>query len=69
MYFDNAATSFPKPAAVIEAMTGFMARGGGNPGRSGHEKSVEAGMEVFRAREALASLMGVKNPMRVVFGH
>ncbi|MBN1531226.1 MAG: aminotransferase class V-fold PLP-dependent enzyme [Spirochaetes bacterium] len=67
IYFDNAATSFPKPPEVIEAMAGYMTYIGANPGRSGHSKSVGAGKIVLEAREACAGLFGLDNPMRVVF--
>ncbi|MBN2160470.1 MAG: aminotransferase class V-fold PLP-dependent enzyme [Spirochaetes bacterium] len=66
IYFDNAATSFPKPPGAVEAVIDYMTRVGGNPGRSGHARSVDAGEAVFSAREAVAALFGVKNPMRVV---
>jgi cysteine desulfurase/selenocysteine lyase len=66
IYFDNAATSFPKPPGVIEAVVEYMTRVGGNPGRSGHTRSIDAGEAVFSAREAVAGLLGVKNPMRVI---
>jgi cysteine desulfurase family protein len=39
IYLDNAATSFPKPSAVLAAMNDFLERAGGNPGRSGHRLS------------------------------
>lgn len=39
---------------------------GGNPGRSGHRLSVEAGEAVYEAREKLALLFGIRNPMRVI---
>jgi cysteine desulfurase family protein len=67
IYFDNAATSFPKPKSVVEAMTEFSNKIGANPGRSGHKLSVEAGRVVLNARENVAELFNVKNPMRVVF--
>jgi len=35
IYFDNAATSWPKPPAMIEAMVRFNESIGANPGRSG----------------------------------
>ncbi|OHD63022.1 MAG: hypothetical protein A2176_09355 [Spirochaetes bacterium RBG_13_51_14] len=68
VYFDNAATSFPKPRAVVDAVVEYMTSVGGNPGRSGHSRSVGAGEAVFAAREAAAALFGVTNPMRVIFG-
>jgi cysteine desulfurase family protein len=68
IYFDNAATSWPKPPGVTEAMAHFMNHVGANPGRSGHRLSVEAGRIVYQAREAVAELFHVKDPLRVVFG-
>ena len=67
IYFDNAATSFPKPPGVIDAVVHFMTSAGGNPGRSGHPLSVAAGEIVFAARKAVARLFGVANPMHVIF--
>ncbi len=67
IYFDNAATSFPKPAAVTEAVVDYMTRVGGNPGRSAHARAVDAGEAVFSAREAAAGLFGASSPMRVIF--
>jgi cysteine desulfurase family protein len=52
-YLDNAATVFPKPDSVCEAMTSFYRRLGVNPGRSGYDLSVEAGLVVDAARRAL----------------
>jgi cysteine desulfurase family protein len=68
IYFDNAATSWPKPETVVQAMSEFMKDIGANPGRSGHRLSVEAGRVVFNTRELLAKLFNEKDPMRVVFG-
>jgi cysteine desulfurase family protein len=68
IYFDNAATSWPKPPGVAEAMVHFLDHVGANPGRSGHRLSVEAGRIVYDAREAVAELFNVADPLRVVFG-
>lgn len=67
IYMDNAATSWPKPPQVIEAMADFLERAGGNPGRSGHRLSIEAGRVVYDTREAVAELFNVADPMRVIF--
>ena len=67
IYFDNAATSFPKPESVADAVIHYMSDIGGNPGRSGHPLSVKAGEIVLSAREAVADMMGASNPMQVVF--
>jgi cysteine desulfurase/selenocysteine lyase len=67
LYLDNAATSWPKPRAVSDAVRREMLRGGGNPGRSGHRKSIDAGRVVLSCRELLAELFGVRDPSRLVF--
>jgi cysteine desulfurase family protein len=66
IYLDNAATSWPKPPQVKEAMNRFMEEVGANPGRSGHSLSVEAARIVYEAREALSVLFHVKDSSRVV---
>jgi cysteine desulfurase family protein len=68
IYLDNAATSWPKPQVVAEAMVHFLDEIGANPGRSGHRLSVEAGRIVYDAREAVARLLRAPDPLRVVFG-
>jgi len=69
IYFDNAATSWPKPPAVADAVSGYLTDAGGNPGRSGHRMSVAAARVVEDAREALAELFNVADPSRLVFTH
>ncbi len=68
IYLDNAATSWPKPPEVAQAMQRFMEEIGANPGRSGHRLSVEAARVVYAAREAVAELCNAPDPLRVVFG-
>lgn len=57
IYFDNAATSLPKPPAVglavLEAINTF-----GGAGRGGHPASLAATRCIFRARKAVAELLG-----------
>ena len=67
IYLDNAATSWPKPPAVVAAMTRFLEDVGGNPGRSGHARSIAAGRLVDSAREAVARCFGADDPLRVAF--
>ena len=67
IYLDHAATSWPKPAEVSEAMSNFLECAGGNPGRSGHRLSIAAARVVFDTREALAELFGISDPLRVIF--
>ena len=68
VYFDNAATSWPKPSGVVEAMVHFLTEVGANPGRSGHRRAVEASHIVYAARESVAELFSAPDPLRVVFG-
>ncbi|MBN2686917.1 MAG: aminotransferase class V-fold PLP-dependent enzyme [Deltaproteobacteria bacterium] len=67
IYMDNAATSWPKPAETMAAINHYNDMIGGSPGRSGHRLSVDAGRCVIDAREALAELFGISNPLRIVF--
>jgi len=66
IYFDNAATSWPKPKEVATAMTHYLSDVGGSPGRSGHRLALEAGRIVLQARENVAELFNVIDPSRVV---
>ncbi len=67
IYFDNAATSWPKPPEVVEAMNNCLREKGANPGRSGHRLSLAAGEIVDAARASIAQLFNIKNPDRVIF--
>ena len=67
IYLDNAATSFPKPPEVAEAILEFLTHKAGNPGRSGHSLAVAADAVVAETRRSLASLLGVRDPSRLVF--
>jgi cysteine desulfurase/selenocysteine lyase len=69
IYFDHAATSWPKPAEVGRAMSQFLDEVGANPGRSGHRLAIAAAEVVFAARETVARLFGAPDPLRVAFGH
>jgi len=67
IYFDNAATSWPKPEGVRAALSDYFGDAGGNPGRSGHRMSVAAARIVENAREALAELFQANDSSRIVF--
>ncbi len=69
IYFDNAATSWPKPPAVRAALNDYFGQAGGNPGRSGHRMSIAAARLVERAREVLSELFHVSDPGQIVFTH
>ena len=66
-YFDNAATSWPKPEAVYKAGEIQMRQACGNPGRSGHTRTLEADRLIYRTREAVAALFNITDPARIIF--
>ena len=67
IYLDNAATSFPKPAAVYEAMQGFLVNIGASHGRSTHRLAVQASRIVFQTREKIAELFNISDSSRIIF--
>lgn len=67
IYLDNAATTFPKPGSVCDEVMRCMCTYCGNPGRSGHVLSAEAGKKVFECRCGIASLFHSDAPENVVF--
>lgn len=66
-YFDNAASSWPKPPAVIEAMNQCMVEYAANPGRGSHRMAVKASRALFETRKNIAKLFGIKNPNDIAF--
>jgi len=67
IYLDNAATTFPKPDCVINAVTDFMRGSGGNPGRGGHTLSRQSSDKIFECREELSALIGADSPQQIIF--
>ncbi len=67
VYFDNAATTFPKPVSVVNEMVKCMTTYCGNPGRSGHFLSMESAKKIYDCREKIALLFGSSVPTNVVF--
>jgi cysteine desulfurase family protein len=68
IYLDNAATSWPKPEAVVEAATTALRDDGGNPGRGGHRMALRASRHLAGTRAALTELFGIADPERIVLG-
>lgn len=67
IYLDNAATTFPKPPAVLTAMVETYARLGVSPGRGGYDLASEAEALVSNARRKLARFFGAEDPNGVIF--
>jgi cysteine desulfurase family protein len=45
----------------------FLEKVGANPGRSSHRLSIESGRILYQARESLAELFNVDDPLRIIF--
>ena len=57
IYFDNAATSWPKPPAVAERMSKFLLSEAANPGRAGHRMAVGAEKMLDKVRKTLTDFI------------
>lgn len=69
IYLDNAATTFPKPRAVLKAMAEKYADLGVSPGRGSYDLAAEAERLVNKTREKLARFFGAPDPDGVIFAH
>lgn len=67
IYLDNAATTWPKPEAVYQAIDSFNRHLGANPGRGSNKRTLEAGMVLLDTREALARLFNIKDSCQIVY--
>ena len=67
IYMDNAATTYPKPEAVYEAVDHFNRFMGGNPGRGSNKKALKAGSVLLETREALARLFNIDYSDQIAF--
>lgn len=67
MYLDNAATSFPKPPAVLAAMNRYATELGASPGRGSYYESLEGGRLIESCRRRLARLLNAPSPDHIVF--
>jgi len=67
VYLDNAATTFPKPEAVYEAILHVLRDVGASPGRGGYRRSLESGRILFQARETVAGFFSIADSSRVIF--
>jgi cysteine desulfurase family protein len=67
IYLDNAATSFPKPEPVYEALDRFARTSLANPGRAGHRMAIAAEQQLDAGRHALNQLFCGEAPERWIF--
>ncbi|WP_405158242.1 aminotransferase class V-fold PLP-dependent enzyme [Paenibacillus sp. FSL H8-0283] len=68
IYLDHAATSWPKPPAVGDAMLSALEIAGANPGRGSHRMAVQASRVLFEARKSISNIFGIKNANDIAFG-
>ena len=67
VYLDNAATSYPKPEAVYEAVFSYMHDLGANPGRGTYQAARKAEEIIYETRELLARLFNIDDTTRIAF--
>ena len=67
IYLDNAATTYPKPSCVLDAVRDCIQNVGGNPGRGAHDLSLRAAEEVYNTRCAVSDFLGVNDPSCIIF--
>lgn len=67
IYLDNAATSFPKPPCVVQAVAEFMQNIGASASRGAYKSARDSGNLLFSARERLARLLGNKQSAQNIF--
>lgn len=67
IYFDNAATSYPKPLRVLNAMQDYFINIGASPGRGGYKNSINAGRIIFETRSKLKKLFNAQKEENIIF--
>lgn len=67
IYLDNAATTYPKPACVVETLRRSAQIYGANPGRGGYEMCISTSKQVYAVREKIAAFFNAEGPEYVVF--
>jgi cysteine desulfurase / selenocysteine lyase len=68
IYLDNAATTWPKPEAVYEAVDHYQREIGAPNGRGAYREAQESNRIVERARQGVADLIGVREPSHIILG-
>jgi cysteine desulfurase / selenocysteine lyase len=67
IYLDNAATSFPKPPGVYEAMLRYGQQIGGTAGRGTYFEAAEGARLIRQCRRRLCTLINGEDPEHVIF--
>lgn len=67
VYWDNAATTWPKPTTVRVSACKANELYGANPGRAGHDMAMKTAEKLYECREAAAAFFGLRDADGVVF--
>ena len=67
IYFDNAATSRPKPHVVTKAFLDYVQDNGASPGRGSYSLGIQASRLLYQSRKTLASFFGCAGKTNVIF--
>ncbi len=67
IYLDNAATTSPKPASVLDAFFQGSRLFSANPGRSGHSLSLRCAEKLYECRCNVASFFGLDTAEKCIF--
>lgn len=67
IYLDNSSSTFVKPKEVLRYITLASTRWTANPGRSGHNESIQAAIEVEKVRAKLAEMFNLDSESNVIF--
>lgn len=66
IYLDNAATSFPKPESVSQAMLDFAQNIGASAGRGAYREAIESGELLSDTRRLIAQLIHASDPNHII---
>lgn len=67
VYWDNAATTWPKPSTVRFSACKASELYGANPGRAGHDMAMRTAEQIHLCRQAVAKFFGLQDESGVVF--
>ncbi len=67
IYFDNAATTWPKPESVYQEIDRFNRKIGASPGRGSHSRTLAAGQVLLQTRDEIAELFNIQDSSQLVF--
>jgi len=65
IYLDQAATSWPKPETVYEAVDAYQRHSGVAAGRGTYRQAVEVGQRIDQTRQRIADLIGARHPQQI----